>query len=200
MIAFGVDCARHRAALLDFVDRRESGPATSAALDHLDRCAACTWELEATALAIMALRRLHDEVAEAEPAADGWGRLRARVTRPREAVWRWRASLAGVAIGAGLVATIIAPTSHFSARTTLLEEAGLEPGLIGAIRLAEQLEERAVLDQQRATRTGPVPIVRTVAPLVVPVVAPVATWAGPDGLGTGGRGPDLPSPLIVRSD
>jgi hypothetical protein len=198
MIAFGADCARHRAALVDFVDRRERGPTTEAALDHLDRCPACTWELEATAMAVMALRRLHDDAADVEPPADSWSRLRARVARPREAVWRWRASLAGLAVGAGLVATILAPTSYFTARTTYLQEAGLEPGLTEARRLAEQREERAILDQQRATRTGPPPALSSGPPSVPPRVAP--SWAGPDGLGTSARAAPVATTTVIRSN
>jgi hypothetical protein len=199
MIAYGADCARHRAALLEFVDRRDIGEAATAALEHLDRCAACRWEVEATAMAVMALRRLHDEAAELEPAPDAWGRLRTRVTRPREAVWRWRASLVGLALGTGLVATILAPTSHFAARPLVLEEAGLEPARLGALRLAEQLEEQAILDRQRATRTGPAPLLRA-SPSVTPPTPEDVGWAGPDGLGLTTRMSIGPTPTIIRSD
>ena len=39
--AFRTSCVRHREALVDFVDRREMGPGTAAALTHLDHCRAC---------------------------------------------------------------------------------------------------------------------------------------------------------------
>jgi hypothetical protein len=198
MIAFGAGCASHRAALVDFVDRRERGPATEAALDHLDRCRACEWELEATAMAVMALRRLHDEAVDLEPPPDAWERLRVRVTRPRETVWRWRASLGGLAVGAGLVATIIAPTSSWSPRSTYLQEAGLEPSIFEQRRLAEQQAEQRILDQQRATRTGPVPQIQVAQAARVAVPA-TAVWAGPDGLGTSGVAPPTPEPSGVRS-
>ncbi len=154
MISFGATCGHHRDALLDFVDRREMSAGLDEALDHLETCAACRWELEATALAIAALRRLHAEARPLEPAPDAWARLRSRVERPREAVWRWRASVVGLAVGASLVATIIAPASIWSPRSGFLQEAGLEPGVFAAQRLQEDLAEVRILDQQRTARTA----------------------------------------------
>jgi len=182
MIAFGRDCGRFRAALLAFVDRREHGPDTEAALDHLDRCAACTWDLEATTMAITALRRLHVEAQPLEPPADAWLRLRARVDRPREAVWRWRASLAGVVVGAGLVALLLLPASAWTPRAGgYIQEDGPEPGFFAAQRLAEQRAEAAFIESQRATRTsGAVAVV--VSPTTTTPSAVQDGWAGPDGL------------------
>jgi hypothetical protein len=72
-------CTRYRPVLIDFIDRREVGTDTRAALAHLDRCTRCTEVIESTMLTITALRRLGDETATAEPAADAWPRLRVRV-------------------------------------------------------------------------------------------------------------------------
>jgi hypothetical protein len=189
MIAFGRDCHRHRSALTDFVDRRERGPATEAALEHLDRCDACVWDLEATAMTIMALRRLHDDAAPLEPPADAWDRLRARVERPRAAVWRWRASLAGVAVGAGLVGTLLAPASLLAPRAGPLHEAGLEVGLVDIRNLEEQLAEARFLGQLRASRTAPSEPVDAGSSSP----ADATSWTGPDGLGTADR-------LLARVD
>lgn len=114
IVAFRRPCVDHRAALIDFVDRRDLGPATAAALDHLDRCRSCEAELSGIALAIAALRRLHGDVQRVEPPADAWLRLRARVERPAE-VWRWRTTLAGLTASALLVAVLVAPVSFGSA-------------------------------------------------------------------------------------
>jgi predicted anti-sigma-YlaC factor YlaD len=188
MIAYGRDCHRHRAALTDFVDRRERGSDTQAALEHLEGCDACTWELEATAMAIMALRRLHADAAPVEPAPDAWERLRARVDRPRTAVWRWRASLAGIAVGAGLVGALLAPASLWGPRTGVLHEAGLEPSLVDSRNLEEQLAEARFLGQQRTTRVTPIHAPAAAAPPTASV-----PWPGPDGLGTAAR-------LLARED
>ncbi len=102
-------CAHHRAALLDFVDRREQGPATDAALAHLDRCRACESELTEIALAIAALRRLHAEVRTAEPPRDAWARLRAHVGRRPVAPWRWRLGIGGLMTSALLVGVLVGP-------------------------------------------------------------------------------------------
>ena len=184
-------CARHRDALLDFVDRRETGPGTDAALDHLDRCRGCEWDLEATALAVAALRRLHREARVVEPPADAWERLRARVERPRAAVWRWRTTLAGLAVGAGLVATIIAPASVWEKRSAYLQEPGAEVAVFDAQRLAEHRAETLVLDQQRQLRNDPVPVAASEA--ARPRPAP-PTPGGPGPMGSAsacGRPPAL---------
>ncbi len=56
-------CRRHRPVLVDFVDRRERGPRTPAALDHLARCERCEQEMAEYALTIVALRRAGREIA-----------------------------------------------------------------------------------------------------------------------------------------
>jgi hypothetical protein len=101
-------CTRYRPVLIDFVDRREVGPDTRAALGHLDRCARCTEVVESTMLTITALRRLGDETAGAEPGPDAWPRLRVRIEG-----WRRRpltmSPLAGIAMSFAIVAVLVLP-------------------------------------------------------------------------------------------
>ena len=108
--AFRNPCGRHREALVDFVDRREMGPGTAAALSHLDRCRACEDDLAGIARTITALRRVQRYVAAAEPRADAWVRLREQIHRPRQ-VWRWRTTLAGLTASTLLVGVLVAPVS-----------------------------------------------------------------------------------------
>jgi hypothetical protein len=109
VIQFSMACARHRSALVDFVDHAEIGPATGHALAHLDRCARCTADLEAIVRTITALRRLGDEAGRLEPEADAWPRLRDRLTRWRPTSWRIMTPLAGSAMSLALVAVLIVP-------------------------------------------------------------------------------------------
>jgi hypothetical protein len=109
VIQFSSACVRHRAALVDFVDRAEIGPATAGALAHLDRCRRCTGDLEATVQTITALRRLGDEAGLVEPAPDAWPRLRDRLTGWRPRSWRIMTPLAGSAMSLALVAVLVVP-------------------------------------------------------------------------------------------
>lgn len=102
-------CRRHRAALVDFVDRGEIEPRTRAAFAHLEVCRTCELDLERTAQAITALRRLGLEAAMAEPSPDAWPRLRARVTSPSVGGLRWGSGLGATVVGAALVAAIGLP-------------------------------------------------------------------------------------------
>ena len=79
MIDLRRSCTRYRPVLVDFVDRGELGPRTSAALAHLDRCDRCTEAIESTMLTITVLRRLGEEASRAQPRADAWPRLQARL-------------------------------------------------------------------------------------------------------------------------
>ncbi len=175
---FTSPCDRHRDRLIDFADRHDPHDVTAEALDHLDRCPACREEIEATFLAIVALRRLQAEAGRAEPPADAWPRLRARVVR-RAQVWRWRTSLAGLAVGAGLAATILAPRALWQPVGGYLQEAGTQPTIFSELRMAEDRAESMVFDHWRATRI-PAPA----APAAPePAAPPDATrWSGPDGL------------------
>jgi len=102
-------CARHRPALLDFVDRGEIAPGTAKALGHLDRCGRCTEELESMVLTITALRRLGDDVARVEPEPDAWPRLRARLDRLNPKRWVIMSPSTGMVMSVALVAVLVAP-------------------------------------------------------------------------------------------
>jgi hypothetical protein len=109
VIDLGRSCARHRPLLIDFVDRGEIRPGTSAALAHLDGCSRCIDVIESTMLTITALRRLGDEVAAIEPRADAWPRLRARLSS-----WRFdrvasSMPLARVVLTVSLAALLVVP-------------------------------------------------------------------------------------------
>jgi hypothetical protein len=106
-------CLRHRGALLALVDRRERGPATELALEHLAACGRCEVDLTRLALTIHALRRLGAAVA-AESVPDGtWLRLRAHLERShrraRELAWHWRLNLGGLAAATLIVGVLVGP-------------------------------------------------------------------------------------------
>lgn len=103
-------CRSHRTALLEFASQRVGGPAVRRALDHVERCRACEDELATTSLVLVGLRRLHDEVRGAEPATDGWTRLRARLTATRREPSRLLSGLPGIVAAAGLCAALFGPT------------------------------------------------------------------------------------------
>jgi len=146
IIAFRRPCADHRAALLDFVDRRELTDATPPALAHLERCTACEGELASLSLTIAALRRLHADLTRLEPAPDAWLRLRARVTRPVDP-WRWRTTLGGLVTSAFLVAVLVLPVTIGSPAT-----------VGGGLELPENLESRRLEANYLAgIRTGTFP-------------------------------------------
>jgi anti-sigma factor RsiW len=109
VIDLGRSCNRHRALLVDFLDRGEVRPGTASALAHLDRCDRCIEAIESTLLTITALRRLGDAVSESEPRADAWPRLRVRIQSLGPRRPRVMSPLAGVAMSFGLVAVLILP-------------------------------------------------------------------------------------------
>jgi hypothetical protein len=109
VIDLGGSCHRHRPLLVDFVDRGEVQPGTSAALAHLDRCARCLAAIESTMLTITALRRLGDTAIEAEPRPDAWPRLRARIEGLRPRRPRVMSPLVGIAMSFAIVAVVVVP-------------------------------------------------------------------------------------------
>jgi hypothetical protein len=170
------DCGRHREALIAFVDRRALGPGSDEALDHLGRCGRCARELQDTALAIAALRRLGRESQAIEPPPDAWARLQARVQRPRETLWRWRAGLAGLALSSALVGLIMGPSALWTSRQVYLQETGLATG-ISQVRLAEERAESLILAQQLTARA--VPLAASFDNGLPAPTAAEAGWRGP---------------------
>lgn len=150
ILAFRRPCADHRSVLLDWVDRRATGPGMNAALAHLDRCRACEEEMAGAARAIVALRRMHDDLESVEPAADAWQRLRARVTRKRDP-WPWRTTLGGLMTSAMLVAVLVMPVTIGTPATG--PHAPQMP-----IELRELRREAAYLASIRAGQLPPAPV------------------------------------------
>lgn len=177
-------CGVHRSALLDFVDRRERGPGTDEALEHLDRCAPCRAELEETALAIVALRRLRDESAARGPSAGAWVRLRGRVERPRTPAWQVRITQAALLASVMLVSVVVGTQTWHPAAAGAASD--VRPLHATRTRVsAEQAAETRLLDHSRL----PVPL--DDPDYAVELFAgSLARWPGPDGLGA--PRPDLP--------
>jgi hypothetical protein len=136
-------CNRHRPLLVDFVDRGEVRPGTSAALAHLDRCARCLAAIESTMLTIMALRRLGDAAIEAEPRADAWPRLRTRIERLRPRRPKVMSPLAGIAMSFAIVAVIVVPFRFGGG--TLDQDTAAPLGQTAPINLAERRIETAYI-------------------------------------------------------
>jgi hypothetical protein len=99
-------CQRFRPVLLDFVDHREVAAGTGEALDHLSACDACARELELSAMVIVTLRRMREEVARVEPATDGWIRLRERVAKPQRRLLPFPSSIAGAMLTFAIVSLV----------------------------------------------------------------------------------------------
>jgi hypothetical protein len=168
VIDLGRACNRHRDALLEFFDsgRIESG--TGLALAHLDRCRRCTAELETTVLAITALRRWSDEIALAEPRADAWPRLRARIDRWRPIRSVLMSPLSGMAMSLAIVVGLVVPLSVRPDENPAATPSVIRPVDAGALELS--------VDRSR-------PITRSSNSTLVIIPIDPTGWAGPDGLG-----------------
>ncbi len=148
MIDFGRACSRHRAALLDFVDRGEVGTGTSAALAHLDRCRRCTDLVQDALLTITALRRLAEDAAGREPSPDAWPRLRVRIE-----AWPRRPALASPLLGVAMSFAIVTALALPFRLTTLTIGAGptstYQPGHASAEE--RRAEAAYIVASRRAT-------------------------------------------------
>ncbi len=136
-------CRRHRPALIDFLDRGEIGPSTGDALAHLDRCDQCTADLESTMLTITALRRLGDEAAVMEPAADAWPRLRARIGGWRQVRWSFASPRVGTVMSALVVALIVGPLQFGQAAVP--SSVGVPSPDRGRVSVQERVAEAAYI-------------------------------------------------------
>jgi hypothetical protein len=175
----GDPCARHRPALLDWVEHRVEGPLTPPAFDHLERCRRCEEELTDIAQTVIALRRLAARAAALEPRADGWRHLRERLDPPRRqprlvlrARWGLIGSMFAPAIVAVLALRIAVPGAPVGAM--LLDDGLAGPSSsIGAPRpLYEsgprRLTEGIVLILASRTRNSD-------GPAIWPAVTPTST-------------------------
>ncbi len=162
-------CARHRAVLLDLVDRQEPSPATDDALAHLDRCRACEAELVEVSLTSLALRRLWVDARAVQPPEQAWPAVRNRLGRPAAPAWRTRVPMAGLVVGAALVALVLGPSLAWTWPVTTFEEVGTNPVLLvqraRERRAADRLAEIRFIMAQRAGPPGSSPSdLRGVAP------------------------------------
>jgi len=166
-------CRRHRSALLDFVDRGEIGSATGQALAHLDRCDRCTNELEATLLAITALRRLGADAERVEPAPDAWPRLRARLDRWRPSRWAIMSPTAGAVMSLALVAVLVVPLRLGGA----VEETGPSAAPASGVDATTLTDRRVEAEYITSTRRGTLPANES-------VIRPTGTYPRnyPDGI------------------
>jgi hypothetical protein len=151
-------CARHRSALLDFVDRGEIAPGTARALAHLDRCGRCTEELESTVLTITALRRMGDDLARVEPSPDAWPRLRVRLDRWRPKRPAIMSPAAGMVMSMAIVAVLVVPL-QIGGSVAPAAENGPSAAELTALR-QERSAEAAYL---ASIRQGTLPVTRPVA-------------------------------------
>jgi hypothetical protein len=95
--------------LVDLVDRGERGSGTTAALDHLDVCAACEREITELALTIAALRRAGAAYrALAVPDRPRVVAVGAAIA-PRRRAWSWRMQLGGLMTSAAIAGLLVAP-------------------------------------------------------------------------------------------
>lgn len=170
MIDLTGSCRRHRAALVDFVDRGELRETAEAAFAHLERCARCVSELETTALTITALRRLGDALARQEPPPDAWPRLRIQIeSRGTNRSWL-RSARASHLVGVGLIGCLVASVA-ISGPTAVIEPPSAPVTIPAEARFAAPAEEPS--RRQRPVTATPPREVRI----------DLARWTGPDGLG-----------------
>lgn len=166
MIGLGRDgCRTFRAELAVIATRREA--ASPATYEHLGRCVHCRDEVQGLALASLALERLADEDDHLAPtpALDmpdpTWLAVRRRATTVRGPLFRWRGHLAGLIVGAGLAAAIIAPLP-VTDQSRPLYDSGTQITFSGSRDIADQKAEDAWLwANQHARKESPsVDIVR----------------------------------------
>jgi len=167
-------CRAHRDVLLDFADGRVGTPRTSAALAHLDGCRACEDELSRVMLAIIGLRRIREEVASAEPSADAWTHLRARIQRRRTIPWLIRSPLPGLAMALSIVAAVVGPSTLFQTGPERRSDAAPPRGATDA---------GTVFERNRSLKRPPLP--QQHITILVPLIAPESgvRLIGPDGHG-----------------
>lgn len=156
--AADLECRRHADALLEIVGGVDTGPSSTAALDHLEWCRPCSTELQDLALALVAFRRLGQVPSSAVPADDGWTRLRARILRGRAAAaavaWRWRATVAGLLTSTMIVAAIVGPVAlHLSWGGGAAEPAGLSAAQEES--LSRNLEAHYIWQSSAGSLAGP---------------------------------------------
>jgi hypothetical protein len=151
-------CAAHRDALVDFATRRCAGPDVRRALDHVDRCRRCEADLAATTLVVHALRRLHAEASRAEPAADGWARLRLRLVTPPRRPSLLMSGIPGLLVAIGLCSALAGPGALLGDPVSVYDDgARVAPRTPAAIVFEQASDQRPPLS------TPDLPTFRTAA-------------------------------------
>jgi hypothetical protein len=74
-------CSRRVALLIDLEAGLPVDGDIDAARAHLGSCPTCRHQVEATALTVLGLERLADEVRSAEPSPEAWDHLQRRILR-----------------------------------------------------------------------------------------------------------------------
>jgi hypothetical protein len=113
-------CRRYRSALAALAERTDPTvltPDGRAALEHVDRCAACATTLGELMLTVTALRRMGADAATVSLRSDddAWRLLRSKLERsgeqPLDQSWRGRALLNGLALSMLLVVILVGPAA-----------------------------------------------------------------------------------------
>lgn len=166
-------CRAHRDALLDFANGRV-GTESVAALAHLAGCRACEDEVSRVMLAIIALRRIREDVASSEPSPDAWAHLRNRIQRRRRSPWLVRSPLPGIAMALSIVAAVVGPGALPQAATEQRSETpspqlAMDPG--------------TAFERDRSLKRPPLP--QQAITILVPLISPPngVRMIGPDGHG-----------------
>ena len=105
------DCARLRPALLESAEGGGGAALRPRDRAHLDACARCRHEVTDLALMAIAVRRSLAAAREAEPSAEAWPALRARLLRQRGArtLGRIASPVLAALMAAGLAVAMLVP-------------------------------------------------------------------------------------------
>jgi hypothetical protein len=124
-------CSVHRPALVDFVERRATGPDSPAAFDHLARCTRCEQDLTEVAQTVIALRRLGERASRVEPPPDGWNTLRERIERSQraadDAARRFRRAFGGAVASIAVIGVVAVASLGSTVTTGLRDGLGVAP-------------------------------------------------------------------------
>ena len=120
-------CRAHRDTLIDLAVRRRVGAEVAladvrTALEHVDRCRRCEADMAATSVIVQALRRYRAELGRAEPADDGWSRLRARIVATRRQPSILLSGVPGLIAALGLCVALAGPSILLGGQPRLYDE------------------------------------------------------------------------------
>ena len=150
-------CRAHRGMLLDLAAGRQVGAGMAqadvrTALEHVDRCRRCEADVAATSVIVQALRRYRAELGRAEPAEDGWSRLRSRIVATRRQPSLLFSGVPGLIAALGLCAVLVGPSVLRGAQPTLVDD-----GSWAAPRTPPAVEFEQVSDRTLVPPTSVLP-------------------------------------------